>query len=186
MASGSPAETPLLVKTGKHPPLTEPQFCHLESGANSRVLLKEMKLVGLEGSDKLSILRGCPGLPGAPGPKGEAGIGGLKGTSELRVDLVDFEGNHRFAKHQPFRMVGEAEKYKLVPGAFVVGGAAGDSLTDHRSHFFCTEDRDRDGSASSCACREMKLRLTQPPAASTSFAPSPARVRPPLLPCLRL
>lgn len=33
---------------------------------------------------------------------------------------------------------------------------------------------------------EMKLRLTQPPAASTSFAPSPARVRPPLLPCLRL
>ncbi|KAF4016933.1 hypothetical protein G4228_008054 [Cervus hanglu yarkandensis] len=38
----------------------------------------EMKLVGLEGSDKLSILRGCPGLPGAPGPKGEAGIGGLK------------------------------------------------------------------------------------------------------------
>ena len=39
----------------------------------------EVKLVGLEGSDKLSILRGCPGLPGAPGPRGEAGAGGLKG-----------------------------------------------------------------------------------------------------------
>ncbi|KAJ1077729.1 hypothetical protein K5549_011056 [Capra hircus] len=221
----------------------------------------EVKLVGLEGSDKLSILRGCPGLPGAPGPKGEAGAGGLKGerglpgvpgkagpagpkgstgakgekgargekgepgqldscatgprtckelltrghflsgwhtiylpdcrpltvlcdmvtdgggwtvssplhaqvfqrrtdgsvdffrtwiaykqgfgsqlgefwrpehlsstgTSELRVDLMDFEGNHRFAKYQSFRMGDEAEKYKLVLGAFVEG-SAGQSL----------------------------------------------------------
>ena len=44
----------------------------------------EVKLVGLEGSDKLSILRGCPGLPGAPGPKGEAGAIGLKGTCSRR------------------------------------------------------------------------------------------------------
>uniref|UniRef100_A0A8C6E556 Fibrinogen C-terminal domain-containing protein n=1 Tax=Moschus moschiferus TaxID=68415 RepID=A0A8C6E556_MOSMO len=197
----------------------------------------EVELVGLDGSDKLSILRGCPGLPGAPGPKGEAGAGGLKGeqgspgvpgeagpagpkgstterqtgrgprnckelltrghflsgwhtvylpdcwpltvlcdmdtdgrgwtmswqgrdssvdffwtwtaykqgfgshlgefwlgndnihaltaqgTSELRVDLMDFEGNHRFAKYQSFRMAGEAEKYKLVLGDFVEGSA---------------------------------------------------------------
>ena len=40
----------------------------------------EVKLVGLEGSDKLSILRGCPGLPGAPGLKGETGAAGLKGA----------------------------------------------------------------------------------------------------------
>uniref|UniRef100_A0A8D1GFZ4 Fibrinogen C-terminal domain-containing protein n=1 Tax=Sus scrofa TaxID=9823 RepID=A0A8D1GFZ4_PIG len=39
----------------------------------------EVKVVGLEGSDKLSILRGCPGLPGAAGPKGEAGANGPKG-----------------------------------------------------------------------------------------------------------
>ncbi|XP_028342147.1 ficolin-2, partial [Physeter macrocephalus] len=39
----------------------------------------EVKLVGLEGSDKLSILRGCPGLPGPAGPKGEAGISEQKG-----------------------------------------------------------------------------------------------------------
>uniref|UniRef100_A0A8C9I2J7 Ficolin 1 n=1 Tax=Piliocolobus tephrosceles TaxID=591936 RepID=A0A8C9I2J7_9PRIM len=39
----------------------------------------EVKVVGLEGSDKLTILRGCPGLPGAPGPKGEAGANGKNG-----------------------------------------------------------------------------------------------------------
>ncbi|XP_062938227.1 ficolin-2-like isoform X4 [Cynocephalus volans] len=39
----------------------------------------EVKVVGLEGSDKLTILRGCPGLPGAPGPKGEAGANGGRG-----------------------------------------------------------------------------------------------------------
>uniref|UniRef100_A0A8C9HNX8 Uncharacterized protein n=1 Tax=Piliocolobus tephrosceles TaxID=591936 RepID=A0A8C9HNX8_9PRIM len=39
----------------------------------------EVKVVGLEGSDKLTILRGCPGLPGAPGPKGEAGTNGKRG-----------------------------------------------------------------------------------------------------------
>ncbi|XP_020938529.1 ficolin-1 isoform X3 [Sus scrofa] len=210
----------------------------------------EVKVVGLEGSDKLSILRGCPGLPGATGPKGEAGANGPKGergspgvvgkagpagpkgdrgekgargekgepaqlqscatgprtckelltrghflsgwhtiylpdcqpltvlcdmdtdgggwtvfqrrsdgsvdfyrdwaaykrgfgsqlgefwlgndhihaltaqgTSELRVDLVDFEGNHQFAKYRSFQVAGEAEKYKLVLGGFLEGNA---------------------------------------------------------------
>ncbi|XP_068832705.1 ficolin-2 isoform X4 [Capricornis sumatraensis] len=74
-----------------------------------------------------------------------------QGTSELRVDLMDFEGNHRFAKYQSFRMGDEAEKYKLVLGAFVEGSAAGDSLTDHGDHFFSTKDRDNDESSSNCA-----------------------------------
>ncbi|XP_006902444.1 PREDICTED: ficolin-2-like [Elephantulus edwardii] len=39
----------------------------------------EVKVVGLEGSDKLSILRGCPGLPGDPGQKGELGTPGAQG-----------------------------------------------------------------------------------------------------------
>ncbi|KAM5185355.1 ficolin-1-like isoform 2-T2 [Callospermophilus lateralis] len=213
----------------------------------------EVKLVGLGGSDKLTILRGCPGLPGLSGPKGEAGTKGergepgtsgapgkagppgpkgdrgekgmpgerggaghpqscatgprtckellsrghflsgwytiylsscqpltvlcdmhtdgggwtvfqrrldgsvdfyrdwaaykqgfgsqlgefwlgndniqaltAQGTSELRVDLVDFEGNRDFAKYSSFRVAGEAEKYKLTLGAFV-GGSAGSS-----------------------------------------------------------
>ncbi|XP_066435846.1 ficolin-2-like [Eleutherodactylus coqui] len=41
----------------------------------------EVKIVGLEGSDRLSILRGCPGLPGSPGLKGESGEKGERGPS---------------------------------------------------------------------------------------------------------
>ncbi|XP_058999456.1 ficolin-1-like isoform X1 [Mustela lutreola] len=238
----------------------------------------EVKVVGLEGSDKLSILRGCPGLPGAAGPKGDAGVNGARGapgspgvpgkagppgpkgdrgdtgvceekgepgpqscdtaprtckdlltrghsltgwftvylpgcrplsvlcdmdtdgggwtvfqrrsdgsvdfyrdwaaykrgfgsqlgefwlgndnihalttqgTSELRVDLVDFEGNRQFAKYNSFRMAGEAEKYRLLLGAFA-GGSAGDSLTYHNNHPFSTKDQDNDSSPESCAER---------------------------------
>ncbi|XP_022434000.1 ficolin-1 isoform X6 [Delphinapterus leucas] len=73
-----------------------------------------------------------------------------QGSSELRVDLMDFEGNHRFAKYQSFKMAAEAEKYKLVLGAFV-GGSAGDSLTPHKDQFFSTKDQDNDQSSSNCA-----------------------------------
>ncbi|XP_028690456.1 ficolin-2-like isoform X2 [Macaca mulatta] len=225
----------------------------------------EVKVVGLEGSDKLTILRGCPGLPGAPGPKGEAGANGktgergppgppgkagppapkgdawesdqcntgprtckdllgrgpslsgwytiylpdcrpltvlcdmdtdgggwtvfqrrvdgsvdfyrdwaaykqgfgsrlgefwlgndnihaltAQGTSELRVDLVDFEGNRQFAKYRSFKVASEAEKYKLVLGTFVEG-SAGDSLTYHNNYPFSTKDRDNDQDAKNCA-----------------------------------
>ncbi|XP_032162265.1 ficolin-2 isoform X1 [Mustela erminea] len=238
----------------------------------------EVKVVGLEGSDKLSILRGCPGLPGAAGPKGDAGVNGergapgspgvpgkagppgpkgdrgdtgvrgekgepgpqscdtaprtckdlltrghsltgwhtiylpgcrplsvlcdmdtdgggwtvfqrrsdgsvdfyrdwaaykrgfgsqlgefwlgndnihaltAQGTSELRVDLVDFEGNRQFAKYSSFQMAGEAEKYRLLLGAFA-GGSAGDSLTYHNNHPFSTKDQDNDSSPENCAER---------------------------------
>ncbi|XP_006902443.1 PREDICTED: ficolin-2 [Elephantulus edwardii] len=237
----------------------------------------EVKLVDLKGTDKLSILRGCPGLPGAPGLKGEAGTNGGRGergspgapgkagpqgpkgepgqkgargekgeswepqgcrtgprscmelqttgnilsgwhtiylpdcrpltvlcdmhtdgggwivfqrridgsvdfyrdwaeykrgfgsqlgefwlgndnihsltadgTSELRVDLVDFQGNHQFAKYSSFMMAGEEEKYKLVLGAFEEGNA-GDSLTIHNNNSFSTKDRDNDQNSGSCA-----------------------------------
>ncbi|XP_006863885.1 PREDICTED: ficolin-1-like [Chrysochloris asiatica] len=43
----------------------------------------EVKVLGLEGSDKLSILRGCPGAPGAPGTNGEAGAKGERGERGL-------------------------------------------------------------------------------------------------------
>ncbi|TEA29664.1 hypothetical protein DBR06_SOUSAS510258 [Sousa chinensis] len=262
-------------------------LCFRTLAAQTADTCPEVKLVGLEGSDKLSILRGCPGLPGPAGPKGEAGANGQKGergspgvpgkagpagpkgtkgdeelgplsrtpgpvyrdmrdgdrqregggprtckelltrghflsgwytiylpdcrpltvlcdmdvdgggwtvfqrrsdgsvdfyrdwaaykqgfgsqlgefwlgnenihaltaqgSSELRVDLVDFEGNHQFAKYQSFKMAGEAEKYKLVLGAFVGGSAAGDSLTPHKDQFFSTKDQDNDKSSSNCA-----------------------------------
>ncbi|XP_054356679.2 ficolin-2 [Pongo pygmaeus] len=225
----------------------------------------EVKMVGLEGSDKLTILRGCPGLPGAPGPKGEAGTNGkrgergppgppgkagppgsngapgepqpcltgprtckdlldrghflsgwhtiylpdcqpltvlcdmdtdgggwtvfqrrvdgsvdfyrdwatykqgfgsrlgefwlgndnihtltARGTSELRVDLVDFEDNHQFAKYRSFKVADEAEKYSLVLGAFLEG-SAGDSLTSHNNQSFSTKDQDNDRNTGNCA-----------------------------------
>ncbi|XP_070934683.1 ficolin-1 isoform X2 [Macaca nemestrina] len=228
-------------------------FLHIKDlPAQAADTCPEVKVVGLEGSDKLTILRGCPGLPGAPGPKGEAGINGktgergipgapgkvgpvgpkgdrgekgmrgekgdagqsqscatgprtckdlldrghflsgwypiyltncrllavlcdmdtdgggwtvfqrrmdgsvdfyrdwaaykqgfgsrlgefwlgndnihaltAQGSSELRVDLVDFEGNRQFAKYRSFKVASEAEKYKLVLGAFVEGSAGG-------------------------------------------------------------
>nr|XP_008519602.1 PREDICTED: ficolin-1 isoform X2 [Equus przewalskii] len=210
----------------------------------------EVKMVGLEGSDKLTILRGCPGMPGAVGPKGDTGATGgrgergspgapgkagppgprgdrgekgqrgekgdpgqpqmcatgprnckelltsgqtlsgwhtiylrdcrpltvlcdmdtdgggwtvfqrrsdgsvdffrdwaaykrgfgsqlgefwlgndnihaltAQGTNELRVDLLDFQGNLQFAKYGSFKLADEADKYKLVLGAFVGGNA---------------------------------------------------------------
>ncbi|KAF5920316.1 hypothetical protein HPG69_019367 [Diceros bicornis minor] len=46
-----------------------------------------------------------------------------QGTSELRVDLVDFQGNHQFAKYQSFKIANETEKYKLILGDFVTGNA---------------------------------------------------------------
>ncbi|XP_053414755.1 ficolin-1-like isoform X2 [Nycticebus coucang] len=226
----------------------------------------EVTVMDLQGSDKLSILRGCPGLPGAPGPKGEAGTHGergergpagapgkagppgpkgdqgqkgtrgekgartcrellslghslsgwhtiylpdcrpltvlcdmdtdgggwtvfqrradssvdfyrdwdaykrgfgsqlgefwlgndnihaltAQGTSELRVDLVDFKGTHQFAKYHSFKMGSEADKYKLVLGAFAEGNA-GDSLTYHNNYPFSTKDQDNDNVSQNCA-----------------------------------
>ncbi|XP_030391379.1 ficolin-2-like isoform X1 [Gopherus evgoodei] len=39
----------------------------------------EVRIVGLSGSDKLTVLQGCPGFPGAPGAKGEPGAAGMRG-----------------------------------------------------------------------------------------------------------
>ncbi|XP_070286428.1 ficolin-2-like [Myotis yumanensis] len=72
------------------------------------------------------------------------------GTYELRVDLVDFQDTRQFAKYQSFRVGSEAEKYKLVLGAFT-GGTAGDSLTYHNNYQFSTKDQDNDGASSNCA-----------------------------------
>jgi ficolin len=43
------------------------------------------------------------------------------------VDLSDFEGKHDFAKYSSFQIQGEAEKYKLILGNFL-GGGAGEQL----------------------------------------------------------
>ncbi|XP_037350200.1 ficolin-1-like [Talpa occidentalis] len=73
-----------------------------------------------------------------------------QGASELRVDLVDFKGKHQFARYGSFRVLSEAEQYKLVLGAFL-GGSAGDSMEWHRDRPFSTKDRDHDDIGSNCA-----------------------------------
>ncbi|CAD7667856.1 unnamed protein product [Nyctereutes procyonoides] len=73
-----------------------------------------------------------------------------QGTSELRVDLMDFEGNRQFAKYTSFKVAGEAEKYRLVLGAFVEG-SAGDSLSYHNTQPFSTKDQDNDSATENCA-----------------------------------
>ncbi|KAM8943969.1 ficolin-2 [Lycaon pictus] len=75
-----------------------------------------------------------------------------QGTSELRVDLMDFEGNRQFAKYTSFKVAGEAEKYRLVLGAFVEG-SAGDSLSYHNTQPFSTKDQDNDSTTENCAER---------------------------------
>ncbi|XP_052037920.1 ficolin-2 [Apodemus sylvaticus] len=254
-------------------------LCIKELNIHAEDTCPEMKVLDLEGSNKLTILQGCPGFPGAPGPKGEAGAKGdrgesglpghpgkagptgpkgdrgekgargekgdtgpsqscatgprtckelltrghfltgwytiylpdcrpltvlcdmdtdgggwtvfqrridgsvdffrdwtsykqgfgsqlgefwlgndnihaltAQGTSELRVDLTDFDGKHDFAKYSSFRIQGETEKYKLLLGDFL-GGGAGDSLTYQKNQFFSTKDQDNDLTSYSCAMR---------------------------------
>lgn len=43
------------------------------------------------------------------------------------MDLTDFDGKHDFAKYSSFRIEGETEKYKLILGNFL-GGGAGEQL----------------------------------------------------------
>ncbi|XP_073496706.1 ficolin-1-A-like isoform X2 [Phyllobates terribilis] len=54
----------------------------------------DVKVIGVGGSDKLTILRGCPGIPGPPGPQGPAGLKGDAGicpqhTAQNCKDLLD-------------------------------------------------------------------------------------------------
>jgi len=44
----------------------------------------------------------------------------------LRIDLTDWNGEHRFAQYNVFRVKGEAKRYKLVAQKF--SGTAGDAL----------------------------------------------------------
>ncbi|XP_073448237.1 ficolin-1-like [Aquarana catesbeiana] len=54
-------------------------LCLMSSLTRTEETCPDVKLVGIEGSEKLAILRGCPGLPGPPGQKGESGAPSEKG-----------------------------------------------------------------------------------------------------------
>ena len=60
----------------------------------------------------------------------------------LRVDLLDWDDQARYAKYTHFRVAGSNDNYRLNVAEY--SGAAGDSLGDHDDFQFCTHD-------SSCA-----------------------------------
>ncbi|XP_075052613.1 fibrinogen-like protein 1 [Mixophyes fleayi] len=78
----------------------------------------------------------------------------------LRIDLVDFEGQRRFAEYKNFRVGDEESIYQISCGEY--SGTAGDSLTggfnpevqwwaNHNGMKFSTLDRDNDNYEKNCA-----------------------------------
>ncbi|XP_056891199.1 fibrinogen gamma chain isoform X1 [Takifugu flavidus] len=82
----------------------------------------------------------------------------------LRIELVDWEGNKKYADYNMFRIGSEADKYRLTYG-FYFGGDAGDafdgydfgddpsdkSYTSHNGMQFSTFDSDNDRYDGNCA-----------------------------------
>ena len=72
-------------------------------------------------------------------------------TTQLRVDMQDFEGNSRFAQYSSFSVGDSVSKYTLSVSGY--SGTAGDSLTAQQNgNKFSTRDQDNDlAIGSSCA-----------------------------------
>ncbi|KAM8940014.1 LOW QUALITY PROTEIN: fibrinogen-like protein 1, partial [Pelodytes ibericus] len=84
----------------------------------------------------------------------------LQGDYSLRIDLVDFEGQKRFAQYKSFRVGDEQSSYQMSCGEYA--GTAGDSLSggfnpevkwwaNHNGMKFSTRDRDNDNYEGHCA-----------------------------------
>ncbi|KAM4810075.1 fibrinogen-like protein 1 [Rhinophrynus dorsalis] len=84
----------------------------------------------------------------------------VQGDCTLRIDLVDFEGQRRFAQYKSFRVGNEESSYQLICGEYT--GTAGDSLTggfnpevqwwaSHNGMKFSTRDQDNDNYEENCA-----------------------------------
>ena len=70
---------------------------------------------------------------------------GAKPVAQLRVDLADFEGRHKYAHYRYFSVDSASTNYKLTVGGYL--GTAGDSLVQSYSlngRQFTTYDRDND------------------------------------------
>ena len=66
---------------------------------------------------------------------------------ELRIDLFDWEGQHRYAKYSRFYVAPESDNYRLSISGYT-GNAGGDSFGWHNSRQFSTIDRDNDRDSS--------------------------------------
>ena len=67
---------------------------------------------------------------------------------QLRVELVDWEGNSTFAKYDQFSVGDEDSAYILSVLGYQMDSTAGDSLTSHNGQRFSTPDRDNDEATS--------------------------------------
>ncbi|XP_070614497.1 ficolin-2-like [Erythrolamprus reginae] len=74
------------------------------------------------------------------------------GYNELRIDFVDFDNAHSFAKYGSFQVGGEAKEYCLTVGNFI-DGSADDSLFIHNNMSFSTRDKQQDPQKLNCAER---------------------------------
>ena len=72
-----------------------------------------------------------------------------RNNQELRVDLMDFEGNTAYAKYSSFAVGSASENYKMTVGGY--SGTAGDAMAAHNGMEFSTRDRDNDRNSGSCA-----------------------------------
>uniref|UniRef100_A0A672YUJ0 Fibrinogen gamma chain n=1 Tax=Sphaeramia orbicularis TaxID=375764 RepID=A0A672YUJ0_9TELE len=82
----------------------------------------------------------------------------------LRIELVDWDGNRRYADYTMFRLTPEADNYRLTYG-YYLGGDAGDAFagfdfgddpsdrffTSHNGMQFSTHDKDNDKYDGNCA-----------------------------------
>ena len=75
--------------------------------------------------------------------------GTITTSKTLRVDLVDFDGNTRYAQYTTFRVKDSAKEYQMNVAGFT--GNAGDSLTYHNGMNFSTYDQDNDLFNGNCA-----------------------------------
>ena len=67
----------------------------------------------------------------------------------LRVDLLDFENETRYAKYSTFNIGNSTTEYTITVGGY--SGDAGDSLAYHNGSEFTTNDRDNDIYSGNCA-----------------------------------
>ena len=76
------------------------------------------------------------------------------GKYRLRVDLMDWEGEKRYAEYQEFFVRSEDDKFSLFINGY--SGSAGDSLQYHNGSMFSTIDKDNDKSTHTHCARHYK------------------------------
>ncbi|KAI8488195.1 Fibrinogen- domains (FReDs) [Branchiostoma belcheri] len=64
----------------------------------------------------------------------------------LRVELMDWENQTRYAEYDTFRVAGESDQYRLTVSGY--SGTAGDSMKYNNGQKFSTVDRDNDATSS--------------------------------------